>query len=111
MRRTEQNSQVVKKLDSREQTRLALEEKLLTRSLSNVQKLDEQATAAENKGSGELDSSVVKYDEGCCENSVPVLALQYSPHNKQSHVPSIILALNCCIPGCGTIYAACHTES
>ena len=111
MRKTEQSAQVVKKLDSREQTKLALEEKLLSKTFPSPEKQIEEKIEDEKKESFALDSSVVQYDEGCCENSVPVLALQYSPHNKNSRVPYIILSFNCCIPGSGTILAACLTES
>ena len=103
----------MKKLDSREQTKLALEEKLLSRISPKKETIvdQEDPTQDENRDSFVLNSSVVEYEEGCCETSVPILALQYSPHNKSTSVPLIIVSLNCCIPGTGTIYAACLTES
>ena len=64
---------MLKKLDSREQTKLALEEKLLGKKMSQGERKIDEETDLENNQA--LDSSVVKYDEGCCENSVPVLAL------------------------------------
>jgi hypothetical protein len=54
---------------------------------------------------------LIKYEDGCWEDSVPVLAIEYTPHNKHSWASSLIITLNFFVPGTGTIYAAFLTES
>ncbi len=50
--------------------------------------------------------SVINYEDGCWEDSVPVLAIEYTTHNWDSWVPWIIIAFNIFVPGTGTIFAA-----
>jgi len=42
---------------------------------------------------------------------VPLLAIEYTPHNEKSCTCTLIVALNFIIPGAGTIYSAFLTES
>ena len=51
----------------------------------------------------------INYEDGCWEDSVPVLAIQYTPHNGDSWVPWIIITFNIFVPGTGTILAALIT--
>lgn len=56
-------------------------------------------------------NSIIDYEQGCCESSVPVIALKYSVHNKNSRVIYYIFILNMLVPGTGTVLAACVTTS
>lgn len=86
-----------------------------------TKKLSTLSTCASETSGGETDQALwtgspqhgeaplVEYEPGCCEGAVPLLALQYSPH-ADSCVPTLVVMLNCCVPGFGTILASMLVE-
>jgi hypothetical protein len=59
----------------------------------------------------ENQTDFVAYEPGCLEKSVPILALEHSPHSQDSWTPTFVVLLNFLIPGTGTFLASHCSET